>query len=647
MRRRPIFVAALVAAIAMVSALTATPAYAATVPGQPTNFQMTPGVGQLSMSWSPPASDGGSPITTYLLFGYVTSAGASTSEGLSVGNVTSFLWDATTPVGAMNIVSGTNYTFRVEAFNAIGQSLISASASAAPLGLPGAPTGLNAAAGNSQVPLGWTAPSNTGGTTITDYLIEFSSDGGGTWSTFSHAPSGSTTATVTGLTNGTAYTFRVSAINSVGTGAASTTSSATPAVSASVPSAPTGLNTTAGDSQVQLGWTAPFSDGGAAISDYLIEYSSDAGSTWSTFSHVASTSTSATVTGLTNGTAYMLRVSAVNSVGTGTSSLTASATPTTVPGAPTGLNSVPGAGQVALSWTAPTVDGGSAVTGYTVAMSTDGGATFFQTMSVGISTSTTWTGITNGSAYLFMVAASNSAGTGAFSASTQATPVAPPGAPTSLVGSPGNGQEFLSWTAPVSDGGAAITDYMVELSSDAGATWTPFAHAPSTATASTATGLTNGTTYTFRVSAVNSAGTGTPSTTVQSMPAIGLSGCPSGTTPLTDIAGSFAEADVACIYALGITTGTSATTYSPDNYVTREQMAAFLARTWQALGRTCSTASTPLTDIAGSFAEADVACIYALGITTGTSATTYSPDNYVTREQMAAFLARTVRFYGD
>jgi len=542
-------VAGLVSAIAILSTLIATPAYAATAPDAPTNFQMTAGLGQLSMSWTAPANNGGSPITTYFISGYVTSAGTTTSELKNVGNVTSFVWDTATPVGAMNLVSGTNYTFRVWAFNAIGQSLLSNSASATPLGLPGAPTGMSAAAGNSQAQLGWTAPSNTGGATISDYLIEYSSDGGSVWSTFSHAASGATTATVTGLTNGTSYLFRVSAINSVGTGTASTTASATPTVTTFVPAAPTGLSASAGDTQVQLGWTVPFSDGGAAISDYLIEFSSDGGSVWSTFSHAPSTTESATVTGLINGTSYLFRVSAINSVGTGTASTTASATPATVPDAPTGLVAGPGNGQVSLSWAAPAIDGGSPVSGYSVAMSTDGGATFLQSANIGNSTSHTWTGLTNGSTYVFEVAATNSSGTGAFSGPQSAAP------------------------------------------------------------------------------------------------AIGLSGCPGGATPFTDIAGSFAESDVACIYGLEITTGTSATTYSPGNYVTREQMAAFLARTWRALGRTCASGATPFTDIAGSFAESDVACIYGLGITTGTSATTYSPGNYVTREQMAAFLARTVGIY--
>ncbi len=122
--------------------------------------------------------------------------------------------------------------------------------------------------------------------------------------------------------------------------------------------------------------------------------------------------------------------------------------------------------------------------------------------------------------------------------------------------------------------------------------------------------------------------------------------CP--TTPahgFTDVsASSYANDDITCIKALGITTGTTDTTYSPNNPVTREQMAAFLARLWRALGNTCPT--TPahgFTDVpAGSYANDDITCIKALGITTGTSNTTYSPGDPVTREQIAAFIGRLI-----
>jgi S-layer family protein len=121
--------------------------------------------------------------------------------------------------------------------------------------------------------------------------------------------------------------------------------------------------------------------------------------------------------------------------------------------------------------------------------------------------------------------------------------------------------------------------------------------------------------------------------------------CPSGTIPFDDVSpSSFAYADVICIYELGITTGTSSTTYSPSATVTREQMGAFLARLWRRLGNVCPTGSTPLGDVPStSFAKSDIECIYHLGITTGTGATTYSPSDNVTREQMAAFIARLGR----
>lgn len=128
---------------------------------------------------------------------------------------------------------------------------------------------------------------------------------------------------------------------------------------------------------------------------------------------------------------------------------------------------------------------------------------------------------------------------------------------------------------------------------------------------------------------------------------------PSETTthPFSDVGqDSFAYDAVACIFLLGVTTGTTPTTFSPDAYVTREQMASFVARLYQAVtGAEAPVVATPFTDLpADSFAHDDIARIYGLGITTGTTATTYSPYFYVTREEMAAFLARLYRaVYGQ
>lgn len=126
-------------------------------------------------------------------------------------------------------------------------------------------------------------------------------------------------------------------------------------------------------------------------------------------------------------------------------------------------------------------------------------------------------------------------------------------------------------------------------------------------------------------------------------------GCAMGPNPFYDLpTTSYAYDSVGCIRVLGITTGTTASTYSPEALVSREQMAAFLGRLWRALGRSCSTASTPFTDVsATSFAFDDIACIYALGVTNGTTGTTYSPADDVTRRQMASFLARLWRALGN
>jgi titin len=297
-------------------------ATAATAPLAPTALSATAGNAQVSLTWTAPASNGGAAITQYNVqyrpayslennFTQVTSADV---------NVTSL-----TVTGLTN---GVALVFRVAAVNAIGVGEYSPlSSGVTPAGAPLAPISVGATPGNAQVVVSWSLPLLANqGPAITDYTVQYSSNSGSSWTTFSRAASTATSATVTGLVNGTVYTFRVAAVNSVGTGAYS---SGYPLVTPrTTPGAPTSLAATAGDTQVVLSWNAPASNGGAAITDYTVQYSTDIGSTWATFSRAASTATTATVTGLTNGTAYVFRVAAVNVAGTGAYATTAgSATP--------------------------------------------------------------------------------------------------------------------------------------------------------------------------------------------------------------------------------------------------------------------------------------------------------------------------------
>jgi sugar lactone lactonase YvrE len=178
-------------------------------------------------------------------------------------------------------------------------------------------------AGSGALSVAWTAPANNGGSAITDYRVEYRTSPSGTWTVFSDGVSTATTTTITGLTNGTAYDVRISAINAIGTGSASTAVTATPGVA---PGAPTGLIVTSASGQLTATWTAPADNGGAAVSDYAVEYRTSPSGTWTVFPDGVSSATTATITGLASATTYEVRIRAVNSFDCGSPSSTASAT---------------------------------------------------------------------------------------------------------------------------------------------------------------------------------------------------------------------------------------------------------------------------------------------------------------------------------
>ena len=501
-------------------------------PSTPTAPTGTAGAGQVALSWSAPNANN-SAITDYQI-DYSSNAGSS--------------WDtfadtvsATTSATVTGLTNGTGYLFRIRAVNGIGTSTSSpASASVTPIAVAATPTNVVGNFGNAQAVISWTAPATNNGSAITDYTIQYSSNGGASWSTFAHTASAATSATVTGLTNGTSYTFKVAAVNGVGTSAYSSVSSAIiPAtLPATISSAPTAQ---AGDQAVTVSWTAPAANG-CAISDYEVQVTTDNGATYSNFIHSPSNATSQTVTGLANGTSYRFRVAAANCAGTATySSLSAAVVPNPVPSQTAGLTvSTNGqSNQLVLNWTAPN-NNGSAITDYLIQYSTDGGQTW-QTFSDGVSSSTsaTLTGLTNGANYSFKVSAISAIGTGLASTSSASVPVvALPGAiasPPTATATPG--QIVLNWSAPASTGGAAITDYTIEYSTDGGATWQTYADGTSASTTATLTGLTSGASYTFKISATNSLGSGTAST-VSSAAVAQPATAPGAITQTTATAGS-------------------------------------------------------------------------------------------------------------
>ena len=308
--------------------VTVVPAVTATAPGAPTGLTATAdGHTEIDLSWTAPSDDGGADITGYLI--EVSTNGSSWSDLVSdTGTIT-------TGYSHSRLTAGSTRHYRVSAINSAGTSEPSSSDSATTdsppaATAPDAPTSLTATADDqSEIDLSWTAPSNDGGADITGYGIEVSTNGSNWSDLVADTDSTATSYSHTGLTAGSTRYYRVSAINSAGTSAPSSTDSATtdspPAATA--PDAPTGLTATAdGQTEIDLSWTAPSDDGGAAINGYKIEVSTG-GSSWTNLvADTGSTTTSYSHTGLTAGTTRHYRVSAINSAGTGPASSSDSAT---------------------------------------------------------------------------------------------------------------------------------------------------------------------------------------------------------------------------------------------------------------------------------------------------------------------------------
>ncbi len=195
-----------------------------------------------------------------------------------------------------------------------------APATASPATAPAAPVGLTATSGTNQVTLTWTAPAD-GGTPIRDYRVEQRTLPSGAWTVVADGVGTTTSTTVSGLTTGSTYEFRVSGVNAAGTGTAATVSGApTPFP----PGAPTGVTAPAGDGQAVVSWTAPADNGSPVTSTTVTATASGHPSRSCT---AAGAATTCTVTGLVNGATYTLSVTATNAAGAGPASTAATTSP--------------------------------------------------------------------------------------------------------------------------------------------------------------------------------------------------------------------------------------------------------------------------------------------------------------------------------
>jgi hypothetical protein len=193
-----------------------------TAPDAPTNITAAAGDASATVSWAAPFN-GNSPIAHYVVTPYVN--GVAQFPTTVTGN------PPATSTTITSLTNGTTYTFKVAAVNAVGSSPDSAasppvtptSAQPPPPTVPGAPTGVTAAAGNTTATVQWIAPSS-GGSPITSYTVTPYMDSTALTPVVVNGSPPATSAAITGLTNGMMYTFTVTATNAVGTGTASSAS---------------------------------------------------------------------------------------------------------------------------------------------------------------------------------------------------------------------------------------------------------------------------------------------------------------------------------------------------------------------------------------------------------------------------------------
>jgi fibronectin type 3 domain-containing protein len=381
------------------------------VPAAPAAPAAVGGTGLVTLTWSPVAQ-----ATSYNVY-FSTTPGPTTSA--------SKLASVSSPYVHSGLTAGTTYYYIVTAVNSAGESAASVQASAttaaaAPTpAVPAAPTSTMATGGTNQVTLSWGAVASA-----TSYNVYYGTTSGITKANGTKISNATSPAVQTGLAAGTTYYYIVTAVNSVGEGAASVQVAATtlPAVpSPTAPAAPAGVTAVGGANQATISWPAV---SGAA--SYNVYWSTSTGVTKANGTKAAGVTSPYVKSGLAAGTTYYFIVTAVNTVGESAASAQASAStnaaPIPVPAAPTGVSAAGGTNQVSISWSAV-----SGATSYNVYYATATGVT--KTSGAKIANATTpylQTGLTAGTTYYYIVTAVNGSGEGVASAQASATTAAAP-----------------------------------------------------------------------------------------------------------------------------------------------------------------------------------------------------------------------------
>ena len=429
-----------------------------------------------------------------------------------------------------------SYTVTVTASDgtdtAVATVTISVTDVAEPPSAPATPMVSAVSGSTTSLSVSWGAPANAGKPAIASYGVQYRAGSSGTWSDGPEDVA-TTTATITSLTANTLYQARVRATNAEGdsgwsdppgSGRTNSSTNNAPVFDPAMPEREIAENTAAG---VNVGApvTATDADAGDTLSYTL------GGADVASFDFVETTGQIRTKTNVSYDfeakSSYTVTVTASDGTSTTDASVTISVTdvaePPSAPATPM-VSAVSGSStSLSVSWAAPANAGKPAIASYDVQYRAGTSGSWTDGPVNVAATTATVTGLVADTLYQARVRATNAEGDSGWSSPpgsgrTNAPSTSAPGAPRDLGTAPGDGRVTLAWTAPGSDGGAAIEKYRYRVSANAGSSWDPdWTDVPDGADAGdsaadettfTVSGLINGTEYVFQLRAVNSAGEG-------------------------------------------------------------------------------------------------------------------------------------------
>lgn len=391
--------------------------------------------------------------------------------------------------------------------------------------VPGAPAGVVAEGGDTCVTLSWEAPA-FGGCRLLAHRVFRSTTPGAEEPLAELAPNATAYVDV-GLTNGVRYYYRVSAVNTAGEGPRSTMVNAVPI---GLPSAPLDLSATTANGTVTLAWSPPASAGGGQVLGYTVLRGTDA-------LGLAAVATLANVTqhldvDVAKGTLYYYAVRAFNERGEGPASALATVVPMSPASPPVAFCATAGYAEVRLSWGLPLDDGGTRLLGFNVHRGPGPGGLVIVATLLPNERSFVDTDVVNGEAYWYAVSAFSSFAEGELTQAIPAVPYGVPGPPSGLTAVAGDGQVFLEWSPPLSDGGLPLTGYAIHVEMRSRTLTIKVGNV----TEHMHLDLTNGVLHTYRVAAVNEVGEGPMGEAVEATP-MGLPGPPTGLTAQATVDG--------------------------------------------------------------------------------------------------------------